>query len=86
MLGLGLLAFGTGLAYRRGNVDWDPKRKVRARDIYAALSVRMGAYAIDLTIVLAAAILFHSSLAGAIFPFPACLILWMSSGCRTRHF
>ncbi|MCY3024395.1 MAG: RDD family protein, partial [Planctomycetota bacterium] len=51
--GLALVAFGAGLAYHRRKQALTIMRKVQASEIYASLSLRMGAYLVDLTLVLA---------------------------------
>jgi uncharacterized RDD family membrane protein YckC len=56
----GLIAFGAYLAYRRRKQAWTLMRRIQARDIYATLSVRTGAYAIDVALVVGAAMLFDS--------------------------
>lgn len=54
---LAMVAFGVGLAYRRRRVRWDPRQKIEAKDVYASLIVRVGAYFVDMTIVMAVLIL-----------------------------
>jgi len=68
MLSLGLLAFGIGLAYQRRKAAWNPGRKIRAQEIYGSISARMTAYAIDLTIILAATILFSQKFGWGYLP------------------
>ena len=55
---LGLIAFGAFLAYRRRKQAWTLIHRIQAHDIYATLSVRAGAYAIDIALVVGAAMLF----------------------------
>jgi uncharacterized RDD family membrane protein YckC len=49
-LGLALLAFSAGLAWRRRAVP--PGQKIHPREIYATLGIRMGAFMLDLVIII----------------------------------
>jgi len=53
---LALIAFGAGLAYHRRRQVWTILHKVQASEIYASLGLRMGAFAVDLTLIMAAAL------------------------------
>ena len=50
-LSLGLVAFGTGMAYRRRKQTLSLMRKIQAHEIYASLGLRMCAYAVDLGVI-----------------------------------
>jgi uncharacterized RDD family membrane protein YckC len=50
---LALIAFGAGLAYHRRRQALAVMRQIQAREIYATLGLRMGAYAVDLGLCLA---------------------------------
>ncbi|HYF49930.1 MAG TPA: RDD family protein [Planctomycetota bacterium] len=52
-LGLAMLAFSAGLAWRRRAVA--PGQKIHPREIYATLGVRMGAFTVDLFVIIALA-------------------------------
>jgi len=52
-ISLALLAFSAGLAWRRRAVA--PGQKIHAREIYATLGVRMGAFIIDLILIITVA-------------------------------
>jgi uncharacterized RDD family membrane protein YckC len=54
---LGMMAFGATLAYRRRKYVLAVNGRIQARDVYASLSLRMGAYALDICIIFALAIL-----------------------------
>jgi uncharacterized RDD family membrane protein YckC len=48
---LGMIAFGAGMAYRRRKQMLASNIRIHAREIYASLNLRMGAYALDLFLV-----------------------------------
>jgi uncharacterized RDD family membrane protein YckC len=51
-MGLTMIAFGAGLAFHRRKQALALVRKIQAHDIYATLGLRMGAYAVDLGLIL----------------------------------
>jgi len=53
---LALIVFGAGLAYHRRRQVWTILHKVQASEIYASLGLRMGAFAVDLTLIMFAAL------------------------------
>jgi len=54
---LGMVAFGVGLAYRRRKQALTLLTKIKSRDIYASLGLRMGAYAVDLCVIIGVTVL-----------------------------